>query len=164
MQPPAFRRSLSATRTWQAVDACGNASSCQQTVTVFLSPPPVITSPLAGQTVAYGSNVTLTVTATGAGPLTYQWRCFGTNMPGATGSSLTLSSVAFTNAGCYSVAVGNPAGQVVTPEAVINVAPMISCVQTGKSLTLRLPGPYILQASLSPLGPYTDVPLAVSPF
>ncbi len=41
---------------------------------------------------------------------------------------------------------------------------MISCVQTGKSLTLRWPGPYVLQGSQSPLGPYTDVPLAASPF
>jgi hypothetical protein len=32
--------SLTATRTWQAVDACGNASTCSQTVTVMGPPAP----------------------------------------------------------------------------------------------------------------------------
>ena len=42
------------TRTYQAVDACGNSSSCMQTITVFDNTPPAITCPV---------NVTIECTA-----------------------------------------------------------------------------------------------------
>ena len=40
---PLCGRTLNATRTWEAVDACGNRSTCAQTVTVADTQPPVIT-------------------------------------------------------------------------------------------------------------------------
>ena len=42
---------------------------------------PVITSQPVNQTVVWGGNATLSVTATDVGPLTYQWQMNGTNLP-----------------------------------------------------------------------------------
>jgi len=51
---------------------------------------PSITQQPVSQTVTAGANVTLSVTATGTAPLTYQWRKDGQNIAGATSASLTL--------------------------------------------------------------------------
>ena len=114
---------LVATRTWQATDACGNTSTCQQSITVWSGGLPVITSQPQSQTLACGSDATLSVTATGTGPLAYQWICNGSDLPGATSSSLTLSDLQFTNAGLYKVLVSNPVGTVTSSTAVLNVVP-----------------------------------------
>src|SRR5215469_17857214 len=42
---------------------------------------PIITNPPASSAVWAGSSVTFTVGVSGAGPLTYQWRCNNTNLP-----------------------------------------------------------------------------------
>ncbi|MBI5766786.1 MAG: immunoglobulin domain-containing protein [Verrucomicrobia bacterium] len=61
-------------------------------------------------TVGIGSTARLTVTATGAGPITYQWQKDGTPIPGATNSTLTLASVSSLTVGTYTVTATNPLG------------------------------------------------------
>jgi hypothetical protein len=56
---------------------------------------------------ASGSTATFTVGATGTQPYSYQWTFNGTNIAGATASSLVLSNVVTTNSGTYAVVVGN---------------------------------------------------------
>ena len=56
------------------------------------------------------SNATFTVTATGIPSPAYQWRCYGTNIPGATASMFTRTNVQYADAGNYSVVVSNIAG------------------------------------------------------
>ncbi|MEO6035610.1 MAG: FG-GAP-like repeat-containing protein [Verrucomicrobiota bacterium] len=51
----------------------------------------------------------------------YQWQVNGTNIVGATNSSLTLSNVQPANAGSYSVTVTNLAGSVTSSNAVLTV-------------------------------------------
>ena len=43
---------------------------------------PIITTPPESQSVVSGSNVVFSVIASGAAPLSYQWRLFGTNVAG----------------------------------------------------------------------------------
>jgi hypothetical protein len=126
--------------------------------------PPVIAAQPVGQTAEFGNHATLTVTATGPGPFTYQWRLNGNNVAGATGSSLTLSGLQLTDAGLYSVVVGNPAGSATSAVAVLNVAPKLSTQATAQGITLTWPGSYVLQAAPTPAGPYADVPGATSPY
>ncbi len=154
---------LVATRTWLAADACGNTNTCQQTITVLLGPAPTIAADPSGLTVAYGSNATFTVTATGPGPLTYQWQLNGTNLAGATGSSFTLNAAQLTNAGLYSVVVSNAGGAVTSPAAVVNVAPLLFARLNNNLLTLTWPGAFVLQSAPNPAGPYTDLLGAISP-
>ena len=134
------------------------------TVAIVPLTPPVIAAQPVGQTANFGNSATLAVTATGSRPFTYQWRLNGTNIAGATGSSLTLNSLQFDNAGLYSVVVGNAAGAATSSAAVLNVAPELA-MQTGRQgLTLTWPEPFILQEASNAAGPYADVAGASSPY
>ena len=66
---------------------------------------PLITVQPQSQTVPVGDPVTLSVTAFGSQPLSYQWLKNGTNLDGATASSLVWTNVQMTDAGTYSVLV-----------------------------------------------------------
>lgn len=66
--------------------------------------------------------VILSVLAGGTVPLTYQWRRYGTNLPGATGSSLTLQNVEAAHSGPYSVFIQNEAGTVLSRDALVVVS------------------------------------------
>src|SRR5438876_1190353 len=51
-----------------------------------------ITSQPGGQTVSPGNNITLTATGSGGGPLRYQWRLNGANIPDATNATYTITN------------------------------------------------------------------------
>ncbi len=57
-----------------------------------------------------GQTATFSVTVGGTPPLHFQWRKDGTNIVGATQSSLVISNVQFSDAGNYDVAVSNTFG------------------------------------------------------
>ncbi len=104
----------------------------------FVAPksgPPVITSQPINQTVWSGTNVTFTVAATGAEPISYQWNYLGSPIGGATTSSLALSVVTTNNAGAYRVVVTNPEGSVNSDTATLTVqSPTISTIAGLRSL------------------------------
>jgi hypothetical protein len=77
-----------------------------------LKPTPEITTQPTAATVAAGLPATFSVVAQSSLPLSYQWRRNGVNLPGATMSGLTLSSVQASDAGSYSVVVTTSAGSV----------------------------------------------------
>ncbi|GEM_PF-209394 len=85
--------------------------------------PPTITTQPAVQAASAGDNVSFTVAASGASPLSYQWRFNGTNFPGATGPSLSLVNVQPADAGHYDVVVSNPAGLATSAMAALTVSP-----------------------------------------
>jgi hypothetical protein len=68
---------------------------------------PVITSAPNPVTVCALNPATFTVTATGTGTLTYQWKKGGVNIAGATGTTYTISSAAVADAGQYSVTISS---------------------------------------------------------
>jgi endonuclease/exonuclease/phosphatase family metal-dependent hydrolase len=82
---------------------------------------PTITSQSQNQTVTNGASVTLSVTATGALPLGFQWQYNGTNLPGATSSNLTLTGVTFAQSGFYTCVVTNAASSVVSDSIILSV-------------------------------------------
>ncbi len=83
--------------------------------------PPGITTQPASQIVLAGANVPFNVGASGATPLSYQWRFNGGNISGATASSYTKSNVQAANAGSYSVIVTNAYGSANSANAVLTV-------------------------------------------
>lgn len=85
----------------------------------------IVTPPLA-QTVAWGSDVTFSVNATGTAPLSYEWRFNDQVVAGASSASLTLTNIQLANLGSYSVRVSNGSGAVISDAAVLSIAPLLS--------------------------------------
>jgi hypothetical protein len=88
---------------------------------VNANPPPTIVTQPVSKTPTEGTQVSLTVTATGLGALTYQWQVNNQNIPGATSSTLVLSAVRPSANGNYRVIVGNPYGTTISTEATVTV-------------------------------------------
>jgi hypothetical protein len=70
-----------------------------------------------------GVNVPFTVTATGASPLSYQWRFNDGNLSGATASSYTVTNAQTADAGDYTVVITNVFGSITSDVAVLTVDP-----------------------------------------
>ncbi len=81
-------------------------------------------SPLDQRTFV-GGTATFSVAALGAAPLSYQWRRNGTDLEGATNSSLTLTNVQSAEAGSYSVVVSNIFGGGISSAALLTVVPIL---------------------------------------
>ena len=82
--------------------------------------PPTITAQPAAQSVNAGASPVLSVATSGA--TGYQWQLSGTNIAGATNSTLTLSSVGTAQRGAYAVIVSNPYGSVTSNAANVTVS------------------------------------------
>ena len=91
-------------------------------LTVPPGTPPSITVQPQGGIFVEGDTVGLGVKVLGSLPMTYQWKKNGSNLPGETGTSLTLTAVTTNNSGDYTVAVTNSAGFAVSSTATVNVA------------------------------------------
>jgi len=107
---------------------CGNITSNTAILTVALNP--AITDHPDDQQVCEGSNVTLSVTATGSG-LTYQWRRNGTSLPGQTAAVLSLTAVTPGQSGNYDVVVTGQCGTLTSLTAVLTVDPATAVLFSG---------------------------------
>jgi hypothetical protein len=83
--------------------------------------PTIITQPNAQTTVAEGSAVTLSVVASSASRLTYQWKKDGQTLAGKTAKDLIFNSVNISDAGRYVVLVTSDGQSVTSNEAVLTV-------------------------------------------
>jgi len=68
---------------------------------------PVINAAPQDTTVFVGGQAEFSVSAQGSTPLEYQWQFNGTNISGATGSSLSISHAQLSDTGVYTVTVSN---------------------------------------------------------
>jgi hypothetical protein len=84
-------------------------------------PIPTITASPQAQSAALGGAFTLSVTATGTGPLSYQWYKGATPLAGSTGTSYSVASSGSADAGDYSVVVGNDYGSVRSATATVSL-------------------------------------------
>lgn len=120
---------------------------------IFLGNPVSISAPPQNQAAAVGSNVTLSVGATGATPLSYIWQFQGTNIAGATNYALTIANFQPSEAGAYTVLVSNLVSQesaqanvsLITPPEITN-QPSSQSVSIGSNVTFTCAA-----ASIAPL-------------
>ena len=126
--PLRYNRALSSNEV-AAIYAAGAGGKCKE-ANITVQP--------QSQTVAAGTNVLLTVSATGFGTLSYQWQFNGAGLSGATGTSLALSSVQPANSGSYTVVVSNTPGSVTSAVAVVDRAgaPAITGQPTSLSVAV----------------------------
>lgn len=147
-----------ATVSPNGIDPVPANNSATDTDTILQPVAPVITTQPASVTVTAPSPATFTVVASGAAPLSYQWRRNGTAISGATGPSYTLSSTAVSNTGwVYTVTVSNAGGTVTSAGATltVNAAPVAPSITTQPASMFAIePGGAmfsVLAAGTSPL-------------
>lgn len=132
--------------------SCGSDVTTNK-ATLGFNPVTTINSQPASQTVCAGSTVSFSVTATGAGTLTYQWQKGGSNISGATGSTLTLTNVTSSDGGSYVCIVNS----VTCPKAVNSAAAILTVNSLPTVSFSGVTSPYCQSASPvtltgSPLG------------
>jgi alpha-tubulin suppressor-like RCC1 family protein len=86
--------------------------------------PPFLTKHLVNRSAVLTGKTYFRAEATGAWPLSYQWRHDGTNLPGETSMVLALTNVQASQAGEYSVVVANALGSTTSEAAKLNVVPV----------------------------------------
>ncbi len=89
--------------------------------TYIPSSAPTISVQPVGGLVSITTTGSLSVTASGSGTLTYQWKKNGTNISGATSSTYTKTNMQPADEGSYTVVVSNSAGSVTSSAAVIQL-------------------------------------------
>ncbi len=99
-----------------------------------------ISLPPASQTVLVGGTATFSVTASGTGPLSYQWQFNGTNIPNATSSVLVINQARTTDAGSYQVVVTSPGGSVTSSPATLTVNVPVTFGSQPKDATVNVGG------------------------
>lgn len=85
--------------------------------------PTIVTQPTSA-TIPLDSSATLSVVATGTGPLSYQWTQNGNAVSGATSASLTTAALQLADSGdTFSVTVSNAYGSVASDVATVTIGP-----------------------------------------
>lgn len=101
--------------------------------------PPTIVNHPASLTAVATFSATFSVTATGPGPIFYQWRRNGANIPGATGSTFIIQNLQTSQAGFYTVLVFNSAGSVESSAAELTVMlpPVVTIQPIGRAVYIK---------------------------
>jgi hypothetical protein len=82
---------------------------------------PVVTAQPLSRAVFTRANVTFGFAASGTGPLFWNWRKDGTNLPGQTNATFSLTNVTLADAGNYDIVVTNTVGSTTSQVAVLSV-------------------------------------------
>jgi hypothetical protein len=112
-------------------NSCGSAQSTNKVLVVNTAPG--ISSQSSNTAVCSGQSVTLSVTATGSSPLTYQWYYNSSPITGATNNSFTISSAGSSNSGTYYCTVTNSCSTATSTSITLTVstAPSITAQSSG---------------------------------
>jgi hypothetical protein len=113
---------------------------------------PTLSGSINGLNLTEGQTGSLSVSASGTAPLTYQWLKDGVAISGATTSSLTLATATPATAGRYSVVVSNAAGSVTSNEARVVVAEPLAARIGNVSIRTTLAARQVLIVGLTMTG------------
>ncbi|HLP78139.1 MAG TPA: hypothetical protein VK327_14620, partial [Candidatus Paceibacterota bacterium] len=118
--------------------------------------PPVFPGLVANRTVTTGSRAYFRAVAAGTMPISYQWSCNGTNVPGATNTVLVLTNVQPIQAGsAYALTASNVFGMATNASMILNEVPLEFSIQP-QSLSVAMGStPTLSVANLVGVGPFT---------
>jgi alpha-tubulin suppressor-like RCC1 family protein len=116
----------------QIGNPAGNVTSAAATLTVSSTAvaPTIVTQP-ASVTVLAGLAASFDVVATSDGTLTYQWYRNGSAISGATASSYTAGTLAYSDGATFMVVVANAVGATSSNSATLTVNPRVTQVSAG---------------------------------
>jgi Immunoglobulin I-set domain len=106
----------------------------------------LITNQPQSAVVYANTTASFSVGVTGDFPINYQWQLNGTNIAGATFSTLNISSVKQSDLGIYSVIVSNALGSVTSSNAILSMYPLITTPFTGAVTTWGKSASFGIQA------------------
>jgi hypothetical protein len=120
--------------TVDVTGTCGTVTSTVAALTIN-SATTISTQPSAVSQCA-GTTANFSVTASGQGTLTYQWRKDGSALDGETNATLAVTNISMANAGQYSVIVSGGCGNVTSSNALltVNSATVISTQPSASTL------------------------------
>lgn len=119
-------------------NSLGSATSAAGVLTVnIITAAPTITVQPQSRGVASGGSVTLSVTASGTAPLSYQWYSSSGPVSGATQSSFTINGASSADAGDYTVVVSNALGSVTSSPATVS---LVAASNAGRFVNLSVRG------------------------
>lgn len=128
--------------------SCGTVTSNSASLSITAGT--TINNQPVDQTACLGGTASFSVSASGSGTLTYQWKKNGVNITGATASSLTIDPVTATDAGNYTVAVSSACGTTESGIATLGITASTSvttqpvnqtvCVGSAASFTVTAGG------------------------
>ncbi len=133
-----------ATYSVSVTGTCGTLTSGGATLTITAGT--VINTQPSNQLSCLGGNVTFSISASGSGTVTYQWKKNGIDISGATLSSYTINPVTAGDAANYSVVAislcgstaSNTASLTIIPASVIATQPSSQTVCLGNNATFTM--------------------------
>ena len=109
--------------------------------------PAIVTQPVAVRVNA-GNTATFAVGAGGSGPLAYQWKRDGVDIPGATAAFYSIAAAAAGDSATYTVVVSNSAGNATSTGAALTVD---ASVQPQAPVITAQPGAVVVVPGMSAL-------------
>jgi len=98
------------------------ATLLSNNATVSVQTAPVITSQPIDNSICQGGSVTLSVSASGLSPISYQWKKGNNTIANATQATYTLNNFSANNASTYSVEVSNACGTTTSNNAILTLS------------------------------------------
>jgi len=123
---------------WIAVDGRAGASPQTGTVKLNIKLGAMISigNQPTNQTVPPGTNATFFADANGMTNYVFQWRFYGTNLPGMTSSNLTRTNVSSAHVGPYEFVVSNPFGTITSAVATLALASTVTITSQPQNVTV----------------------------
>lgn len=130
--------------------ACGSTESREAAV-VYKTPTSISQQPPPTIDVNAGQTLTISVVATGAGTLQYQWYKDGSALTGEVAATFTKAAAVSGDAGKYWVTVTSECGTVTSDTTTVNIQPVSSVnediLASGATITRLAPNPAMQQSS-----------------
>ena len=123
-------------------NSCGNTSA---TTSLAVNSSPFIPDTISNKYICEGGSTSFSLHATGSN-LSYQWTKGGSNIPGATNSTISLNNLKLSDGDIYSCVVSNTCGYkllkpfllIIDQKPVVNVTPVIQNKNIGDSLIYNI--------------------------